>query len=114
MKGADFIHCPCSIMPDKTDHIIIPSIKTAIITQNSFLQSSFGEKILCDKFYRPMRDVNLMLRRTENSRTLLKDACALVKEAKLLHDKLEHIYVDAMDFSPMNSIFETITKNFYN
>lgn len=113
MKGTDFIHCPCSIMPDKTDHIIIPSIKTAVITQNSFLPSSFGEKILCDKFYRPMRDVNLILRRTENARTLLKDACTLVKEAKLLHDKLEHIYVDAMDFSSMNAVFETITEKFY-
>ena len=113
MKGAEFIHCPCSIMPDKTDHIILPSIKTAIITQNSFLQSSFGDVISCDKFYRPMRDVNLILRRTENAHNLFKEAYVLVKEAKKLHDKLEEIYVEAMDFSRMNTIFEAIIETFY-
>lgn len=111
--GTQIISCPCSIMPHKTDHIIIPDAKIAVVTQNRFLPIDFGKKTSAESFYRQMPDLSLLKQRSSDAQMLLGKACTLVKEAKLLHDDLEEIYKNAMDFSGMNGIFEEIIKKFY-
>lgn len=113
LLGTQILRCPCSIMPEKTDHIIIPAAKLAVVTQNRFLPIDIGEKNAADKFYNPMPDAALLDERLSQAQILLGKACVLVKEAKLLHDKLELIYVNAMDFSHMDGFFEDIIKKFY-
>ncbi len=112
-NGTQIISCPCSIMPEKTDHIIIPDAKVAVVTQNRFLPVDFGEKKSAEEFYRKMPDCALLEERQSDAQNLLGKACTLVKEAKLLHDDLEDIYKNAMDFSGMDGFFEDIIKKFY-
>lgn len=112
-NGTQIISCPCSIMPEKTDHIIIPDAKIAVVTQNRFLPIDFGEKKSAEKFYCKMPDHLLLEARQSDAQKLLGKACTLVKEAKLLHDDLEDIYKNAMDFSGMDGFFEDIIKKFY-
>ena len=112
-SGVQIISCPCSIMPEKTDHIIIPDAKIAVVTQNRFLPIDFGKKESAEKFYRQMPDFPLLEERFFDAQKLLSKACSLVKKAKLLHDDLEEIYKNAMDFSGMDSFFENIIKKFY-
>ncbi|MBQ2889276.1 MAG: hypothetical protein IJE41_02360 [Clostridia bacterium] len=112
-NGTQIISCPCSIMPEKTDHIIIPDAKIAVVTQNRFLPIDFGEKKSAEKFYCKMPDRLLLEARQSDAQKLLGKACTLVKEAKLLHDDLEDIYKNAMDFSGMDGFFEDIIKKFY-
>lgn len=111
--GAQTISCPCSIMPEKTDHIIIPEARIAVVTKNRFLPIDFGEKKSAGEFYRKMPDRLLLEQRQSDAQNLLSKACTLVKEAKLLHDDLEDIYKNAMDFSGMDSFFDDIIKKFY-
>ncbi len=111
--GAQIIRCPCSIMPEKTDHIIIPAAKMAVVTQNCFLPIDVGEKNNAEKFYYQMPEGALLEERLLEAQKLLQKACTLVYEAKLLHDKLELIYVNAMDFSQMDGFFKDIIKKFY-
>lgn len=113
LSGAQIVRCPCSIMPEKTDHIIIPAAKMAVVTQNCFLPIDIGEKKSAEKFYHQMPDTALLEERLLDAQKLLQKACSLVNEAKLLHDKLEFIYVNAMDFSQMDGFFENIIKRFY-
>lgn len=113
LSGTQIVRCPCSIMPEKTDHIIIPAAKMAVVTQNSFLPIDFGEKENAEKFYYPMPDTALLEERLLDAQKLLQKACTNVREAKLLHDKLELIYVNAMNFSQMDGIFKDIIKRFY-
>ena len=113
MKGAQIIHCPCSIMPEKTDHIIFPEIRTAFCTQSMGIIFPNGERISQDTFYTQMSDVSLMEKRFSQAGTLLDNACAMVKKAKLLHDDLEAFYVKAMDFSKTDALFENILYRFY-
>ena len=111
--GIQVISCPCSIMPEKTDHIIIPDAKIAVVTQNRFLPIDFGEKKSAEKLYLQMPDRVLLEERPKDAQKLLEKACSLVKEAKLLHDDLEDIYKNAMDFSGMDGFFQEIIKKFY-
>lgn len=114
LNGTPIIHCPCSVMPEKTDHIIIPSINTAFCTQNEFLSPVGSERLSADKLYYSMEDIAIMRQRLSDSKALLNNACALVKRAKLLHDDLEAYYVNAMDFSKMDGLFENIISRFYH
>lgn len=112
-QGTQIINCPCSIMPEKTDHIIIPDAKIAVVTQNRFLPVDFGEKKNAQDFYLKMPDCALLQARQSDAQKLLEKACTLVREAKLLHDDLEGIYKNAMDFSGMDGFFDDIIKKFY-
>lgn len=113
MKGAQIINCPCSIMPEKTDHIIFPEMRTAFCTQSMGMVFPYGEKIPQDTFYTQMSDIALMEKRFSQAGTLLDNACDMVKKAKLLHDDLEAFYVKAMDFSKTDALFENILNRFY-
>ena len=113
-KKCEYIVCPCSVMSEKTDHIIVPGAKIAFSLKNSFLKNESGKEIDCSHFYLPMSENLLMERRLSHAQKLLGAACANVKKAKKLHDTLEYMYIGAMDFSKMDGIFENIMKKFYS
>ena len=106
------IHCPCSIMPEKTDHIILPDFKIAFTTGNRFFDHSSGEKIKCESFYTSGIDRTVMERRSLDAEKLLSRASAYVKTAKKSHDRLERFYINAIDFKKMDGVFEEIKGKF--
>ena len=113
LSGSDFIHCPCSIIPQKTDHLIFPEKSLAVVTENNFLPFSSGARTDCLKFYHSMPLEGVMEERLASAEKLLARACNNVEKAKRLHDELEAYYVQAMDFSRMDSFFENIKDRFY-
>ena len=113
-KRCEYIVCPCSVMKEKTDHIILPEAKIAFTVKNSFLRNEKGIQINGNDFYKPMSEVLLMQRRVSYAQKLLGAACGNVKKAKKLHDSLEYMYIKAMDFSKMDTVFEKIIKKFYS
>ena len=113
LGSMSIIHCPCSLIPHKTDHIILPDASVAFVTQNSTLKLSHGEIIDADAFYRSMPLVSHMEARLSDSLYLLEKAGEMVSDAKLLHDELEAFYIEAMNFDGMDKIFNDIIKRFY-
>lgn len=113
LKGEPLIYCPCSLMPEKCDHLIFPESRTAILTGNRYLKFNGGEILGTDSFYSTMPLHHDMEERLDRAQRLLPSACSLVKKAKELHDDLEAFYVAAMDFSKMDDVFEGIIKRFY-
>lgn len=112
LKGESFIYCPCSVMPKKCDHLIFPDSRIAVVTQNRFLHfNGIAEE---EKFYNPLPLAKECVIRQKHAKELLDKACSLVKKAKDIHDDLEAFYIDAMDFSGTDKVFEDIITRFYS
>lgn len=113
LYGMKIIHCPCSVMNQKTDHIILPEIRLAISLENRFLSGSQGESIKAEAFYTTGIDRVVMEKRSADAEKLLSKAAGYVKTAKKTHDRLERFYVNAMNFDKSDELFQRIIKKFY-
>lgn len=113
MNGLKIILCPCSVMPHKTDHIIIPDLKTAFTVGNRFFRCHSGESIKGEMFYTTGIDKAVMERRCLDAEKLLSRASLLIKTAKKTHDRLERFYINAIDFKKADGLFEEIKRRFY-
>ncbi len=114
VKGIPIIKCPCSVMPEKTDHIIIPGARVAFSIDNKFLKTDCGDKIKAEMFYKTGIDRTVMERRSIDAEKLLLKAANYVKTAKKSHDRLERFYVNAMDFEKTDELLCRIKSRFYD
>lgn len=114
-KGYEIITLKNPFLPSKiTDHILIPELSLAFVREYEYIK--FGEqhrRIHARRFV----DVNLMRdvrgRLTFNRRTareLLLGAASTLAKAKLVHDKMEKYYIDAMDFKALTTFAEQKAK----
>ena len=108
-RGYHIITCPCAMHPeDKIDHIIIPSLRLAFLTDNRWhpVRLSAAQTVRCSRF---VDRENLSACRTRlrfNERAaaeLLEQACALMAQAKSCHDELETYYRTAVDFAQVDA-----------
>ena len=113
-KNQEVIYCPCSVMPEKCDHLIFPDSRISIVTENSFLPFSGGKKTSLDGFYKDIPLYPHLVERLSMAEKILPLAEDSIKEAKALHDDLEKYYVEAMDFSGMEALFDKIIYHFYD
>ena len=116
-RGYDVYLCYCPLFPNfKPEHIIIPELKTAIFTENSYHYSIDDEskRINATRFY----DKTVFAENKEKlaflkkaKKEIIDEAVRKVSLAKDIHDKLEAYYVSATDFDVINEIGEKIIKN---
>ncbi|MCE5235097.1 MAG: hypothetical protein LLF87_03480 [Eubacteriales bacterium] len=100
------ILCPCSLIAQKTDHVLLPGAGMAFTCANRFHDAPAARRI--EGLYKPVPE-----READAMRTLLFHASELVARAQLqvalskdIHDELERFYVEAMDFSKLDAFFE--------
>lgn len=96
-------YCPIS-GGEKLEHIIIPKLELAFVTNNYFLKSSFEnvKTININRFTDMILLREFKQRLTFNKKVLkelLSEAIISLKNAKKLHDNLELLYTDAVDFN---------------
>lgn len=109
----EHITCYCSIRtPDKIDHIIFPQAKIAITCANVFHNVKGNKQKVLEDVYKPIPDMkneqmNLHLDKAKN---LIDTASKHIERAKLLHDDLEAFYIEAMDFSRVDGIYDRIIR----
>ena len=113
-KGYDVYACYCPLFPRfKMEHIIIPELKIAVFTENSYHYSvdDEGKRINATRFY----DKNIFAENKEKlvflkkaKKEIIDEAVRKVSLAKDIHDKLEAYYVSATDFDVINEIGEKI------
>ena len=105
------ISCPCSVIPQRLEHIIIPSEKIAVSVKNPFhsTQKAYAQT---GGFYYPF-DESALNERQKSARELIRKATGCVNKAKILHDDLEKYYINAMDFSKLEDIAEKLKKEIY-
>ncbi len=111
-RGVDIISCPCSINPDKLEHIIIPSERIALTTSLPSHSMKKEATATIEEMYESIDNRSLFEKRIIDSERLLNEAAKCVEKAKKLHDELEAFYVSAMDYSKIDKIFENIVTQF--
>lgn len=108
--GHEVITCRCPMAPEqKIEHLLIPTTGIAFLTSNHFHAfSSCGSvrKIHARRFQNqePMKlRKERFLSNRKAAQTLLAQAIVILHESRQLHDKLESLYQNSMDFDALNS-----------
>lgn len=115
-NGYDVYQCYCPLFPDsKIEHIIIPELKKAIFTQNSYHYSiDDGERIVhASRFFdkecfKSSKEKLTFGRKAKKE--LVDEAVRKMAIAKDIHDRLEDYYIKAADFDIINDMGEKILK----
>ena len=114
-NGHDVITCYCPLSPhSKIDHLLIPGLGLAFMTENRFHNLS---GLIPDRRIHAKRFLDIEVLRRHKKRLsfnqkaasqMIRQAVAGLAENKALHDELESIYLQAMDFSMMDSVLESV------
>ncbi len=108
-NGHDVISCTCPLFPgEKLEHLLIPSAGIAFVTGNHFhpMKKSGAARSLHARRFQDQDVMNLkksrFLYNRKAAQSLLEQAVFLLNESKGLHDRLEQIYLPAMNFDELN------------
>lgn len=103
------------LIPERIEHVLIPSLSIAILTSNEINQKKFvGNQIhmeeLCDSTLLKKYSSNINQSK-ENFYSLLNQGLDILASEKPLHDKLEECYTPNMNFEKNEAKFnEVINK----
>ena len=116
-KGYDVYACYCPLFPRfKIEHIIIPELKVALFTENSYHYSidETSTRVHVSRFY----DKTAFAKNKEKltfyrkaKKELIDEAVRKLSIAKDIHDRLEEYYIKATDFNVINDVGEKILKS---
>ena len=118
-NGYDVIFCHCPLKPRmQCEHIIIPEKNLALITVRSAHKTKieYDRIIHTKRFFRDGINEHMTYLRFNRRlmRELIEEAIAALKDAKRTHDKLEKIYVEAMDFASLNEYLDSFCKDIFS
>ena len=118
-NGYDVFFCYCPLKPRMTcEHIIIPEKNLALITARSPHKTKieFDRVIHARRFlYEGINEHMSYLRFNRRlMRELTDEAISALKDAKATHDKLERIYIDAMDFSALTDYLDKLSEDIFS
>lgn len=111
--GYDVIACPCPTAPDRLEHLLIPELSLAFLTQSPTLPYDKRpfRKIRMDAMIDPelLRRSKARLRFSRKvSSALTEEAVDALAQAKAMHDELEKIYNPHVDFGQVHRIAEQL------
>lgn len=114
-NGYDVISCMCPLAPhSRIDHLLIPDCGLALLTENPFHDFSSlvpDRRIHAKRFLEVegMRSFKKRLAFNQKAAAqMIEQAVGSLQDNKLLHDRLEKIYLSAMDFSMMDVVLEDV------
>ena len=117
-RGYHLITCPCAMHPDdKIDHILIPELKLAFLTDNRWhpVQLPGVQAVRCSRFLDRENLAGYRARLRFNERAaaeLLEQASALMAQAKSCHDELETYYRATVDFGKVDAAAKECIRMF--
>ncbi|MBQ6947188.1 MAG: hypothetical protein IJN42_03985 [Clostridia bacterium] len=113
--GYDRLQALCPVHPERIDHLWVPELSLGILLKNSRLhwksempvRKTITMRQLCDaKLLAPHKHKLQFIRKLCNS--LYDEIAELMASEKALHDELEQIYIQAMDFDALNDKTEQL------
>lgn len=116
-KGHSIITCPCPLAPEeKIDHILIPTLGLAFVTENSWHPMRFEgqRRVRCSRFADPLllRECRVRLHFDKNAaRELLEETSRTQQAAKAIHDRLEDFYKASVDFAEVERVLRRSAKH---
>ncbi len=111
-NGLRTVLCPCSVSPQKTEHVLLPEAGMAFTCANRFHDVSGSAARRIEGLYKPIpeREEDAMRTLLLHADELIACAGAQVALSKAIHDDLERFYVEAMDFSKSGAFFDRIME----
>lgn len=112
--GIDFYAFYSPTSPNEIEHIAVPSFSTALVTSEKGcdFEPSLTRKIHLKRFLREdftfIRDRLLFSKKIYSA--CINEALESLKKEKALHDDLEEIYIEAMDFSKLGKVSERLCR----
>ena len=118
-RGYSAILCPSPLFPDIIEHVILPELSLAFVSQTSrspYPTSPFrhvrldavpGKQLIAQ--HKPE-----LRRKAKLAQALKDEAVSALKEAKMFHDKLESAYNPYVNFNGVMSLAETHLANLLN
>ena len=115
-NGYDIITLKNPFLPSLiTDHIIIPQLSLAFVTENEYMHFPEGIRRIHARRFVPSSQLHLSRERMKFNRKavkqLLLSAAETLSRAKKIHDDLESHYIKAMDFNSLTRFAEKFTKD---
>lgn len=116
-NGYDIITVKNQFLPSLlTDHIIIPKLNLALVTENEYNKFDTAERRIHARRFVSSANLHLSRERIKFNKKaineLLLSACETLSNAKAVHDKLEEHYINAMNFDMLNKYAGEFAKKF--
>lgn len=113
-NGYEIITLKNPFFPELIDHIIIPELSLAVVSENKFLTfKSDVRRIHSRRFYDSRllhQSKNRIKFNNRLTRELLDSAYFTLSEAKKVHDELEKHYINAMNFENLDNFTDMFCK----
>lgn len=115
--GHDVITCPCCMKVNQIDHLFIPDAGVGFMTENHFHDVS---NIVPTRRIHARRFMDWDCLRCRRKRLafhqkaaaqLIDQAIVSLKEIKGYHDQLEEIYQRAMNYTPLDSVLNSVESD---
>ena len=112
--GYDVYKCYCPLFPAfKIEHVIIPQLKLAVFTENSYHLSidECGSRVRASRFFNEegyKKNKEKLKFNKKAKKELIDEAVRKLSLALDIHDRLEEYYIKATDFERINEISEKI------
>lgn len=105
----EYFHDP--LIPDRIENILLPSISTGLFTTNEISRINYNStkldmKDLCDQDILNENSEKILFDKRQFD-ILINEGLSCITAAHELHDDLETYYIDAMDFSIVDAIYES-------
>lgn len=116
-NGYDIITLKNPFFPELIDHIIIPELDFAVVSENRFIKfETDNRRIHARRFY-DSRLIHQSKNRIKFNKRLadelLNSAYFTLSEAKKVHDELEKYYIEAMNFEKLNIFTDMFCKKHF-
>jgi hypothetical protein len=98
------------LIPERIEHIIIPELKTALITSNEINNKKFnGIQMFMENFVNhTFIDKDEITQDKENFYNLINKGLSIIASGKKLHDSLEKYYIENMYFKDLDKTYDTL------
>lgn len=109
-NGLEIISCLDPLQPKRLQHIIFPKLRLAIVSNSGRKKSGIRQdkNIFAKRFY-DMDMLSLSKQKIIFGKRVINDlitqAAQQMKQAKLIHDRLERYYINAMNFDMMDGLY---------
>lgn len=115
-NGCGVIYCHCPMRPGTSEHLLIPEKGLALVRVNGVAGETECDRIIhasrfTDESFREVRSIIRFNGRIKQE--LINESIRCLKRAKKVHDSLEEIYADAMDFESLNQFCDEFIKGLF-